>query len=605
MSKDNYKLYNQERDIIVEVSKNKNAFDNVSSMDLDSIDTEEIGGLLNTVTSSIIFSDYVIDQMSLVLIDNDVRDDTDEEGSTINLKNNIRNVSDWKVELATIKEMITSIDSIITTDYVEISSYEIYDRSGEEGSYVYSPSVSGKYIKVDGEYYYLDKEYRYNRSGEEGSYTYKKDEEGLYLKISVTRVDDVFASIENSELLSNSRANLLLKAVRTINITEVPSDVTVYRLSKDNYKLYNQERDIIIEISKNKNMFDNVSSMNLKDINVDEIGHLLDTVTSSIIFKNYVVEQIKTVLINNDVRDDRDFRKDIDNDGKEDTTELEKSIAAVSSWKKELDIIKNMLTMTSTSFNEVIDGKTKLEIVFDSIKKSKLLSNMRANLLIKAINTVNITGVSVPQTVDVDTLKANDYKQYDNEINVFITFAENKDAVDNLKDITSLSGDSKKAIGAVLDAMKLSAIFKDKYTSTLDTSLFVIKNNEHLKEYGVAFNTDYSNIKWSSEYEDDGVTVKKNGEIDNLLIISKNIKDVAGYNMVSLISNRDIVISKIGETLDAVNNSSLLGKEQADIIADKVIQALTGIDSLTISDKKAANETWAEAFDRVLSIFTK
>ena len=59
-----------------------------------------------------------------------------------------------------------------------------------------------------------------------------------------------------------------------------------------------------------------------------------------------------------------------------------------------------------------------------------------------------------------------------------------------------------------------------------------------------------------------------------------------------------------GENL-AVNNSSLLGKEQADIIADKVIQALTGIDSLTISDKKAANETWAEAFDRVLSIFTK
>jgi hypothetical protein len=485
---------------------------------------------------------------------------------------------------------------------VEIASYESYNRSGEEGSYVYTPSVDGEYIKVDEEYYYLDKEYRYNRDGETGNYTFTKNKDGLYLKVSVTRVDDLFNSIENSELLTYSRANLLLKAVRTINITEVPSDVTVERLSKDNYKLYNQERDIIVEISKNKNMFDNVSSMDLKSINVDDIGELLDTITSSIIFKGYVVEQIKTVFVNSDVRDDRDFGKDVNNDGKEDTTELENSIASVSSWKNELNIIKNILTMTATTFNEVVDGKTKVEVIFDSIENSELLANTRANLLIKAINTVAITGVSVPSTVTVNTLKANDYEQYDNEINVFITFAENKDAVDNLSDITSLSGESKKAIGSVLDAMKMSAIFKDKYNAVLDTSLSTIRNNEHLKDYGVTFNTDYSSIKWSSEYDSDGVTVKKNGEIDNLLIISSNIKDVASYNVASLISNRDVVIGKIGETLDAVSDSALLGKSQADIIADRVIQALTGINNITISDKKEANETWAEAFDRVLSI---
>ena len=46
----------------------------------------------------------------------------------------------------------------------------------------------------------------------------------------------MFANIESSGLLKNTRANLLLKAVKTINITEVPNGVTVSVLKDNNYE---------------------------------------------------------------------------------------------------------------------------------------------------------------------------------------------------------------------------------------------------------------------------------------------------------------------------------------------------------------------------------
>ena len=582
---DNY--WNNETGVLVNIVNQKDKIEDLSNLSIDTMDVDEIGGLINEVMKSNILKPIVVNKVSKLLIDNDVKDDRDGEGSSINLKASIAGVEDWKIELASIKELVTSIDNVVSTNYVQIVNENRFNKDGNN----YTQNDEGTYLKVEGEYYLIEEQYQYNKDGE----NYVQNDEGIYLKISVTNVDDVFEIIENSDLLSNSRANLLLKAVDTVNIVEVPSDVTVERLMANNYDLYNDERDIIVKISKNKNAFDNVANMKLAKVDTVKIGDLLDTVTSSIIFKDYVVEQIKTVFVSNDVRDDRDIGSS--------TEKLKENIANVNDWGKELAIIQNMLTMDSVNFNQVTSNeKTNVEKMFDSIEESQLLRNTRANLLIKAITTINLTGVSVPNTVTVTTLSDNDYEQYDKEVNVFITFAENKGAVDGLTDITNL-GDSKRSIGEILDAMKESAILEEKYNSTIDTALGNITSNTHLVNYGVEFNDDYSSIIWSSEYEDDNVTIKKKGEIDNLLTISDNIASVASYDTSSLISNYTQVINTIGETLDAVSASYLLGAGQSNIIADEVIKSLTGVPTLTISDKKLPNETWSQAFDRVLSAY--
>jgi len=386
----------------------------------------------------------------------------------------------------------------------------------------------------------------------------------------------------------------LLKAVETINITSVPSGVNVDTLRANDYEQYDNEVNIIVEISKNKGDFDILSSMDLDSVETEKIGHLLDVITSSAIFGDYVVDQVKTVFVNNDIKDDRDVG--------ESTTNLENSIVSVDDWSKELSVIKGMLNIEGATFNVVGDnGKTAVENMLDSIEESKLLQNTRANLLIKAIGLLELADISVPASVTVETLSAESYKQYNNEKNVFVTFAENKNSVENLSDITTLDGENKKAIGAVLDAMKASKILETKYTKTLDTALSAIKGNEHLDDYGVAFNGDYSSVIWSSTYDEDGVTIVKKGEIDNLLIIKNNIASVAGYKAEDLASKKTEIVSVVGSTLDAVSDCALLGEAQADKIADIVITTLTANAITNIT--KDSNKTWTQAFDDALSSY--
>ena len=594
-------FWTTETGILVSVVEDKDVIEELANTSIDEMNTEDIGGVVNTIKPSKILYPIVVNKISELLSENGVRHDEDQENSTVELKNSIEAVQDWKVELETIKNLVVSIDEISVTQYVEIAEYNNYDRTGTEGNYAYTPSATGAYIKVDDEYYLIDSAYRFNRLGTEGNYTYEKAINGAYLKITETRVDDIFEMIEASELLNNSRANLLLKAVDTLNI--VDTDVSVETLvAGGTYTVYDSEKDIIVELSKNKNAFDNFATMDLDTIDTEEIGGLLDTITSSIIFKDYVVEQIRDVFVSSDVRDDRDYNKDLDNNNKEDTTELEKSIAnvnTVGSWKTELAIIKDMLTMTSDTFDEVdAHGNTKIDILFNNIEASLLLQNSKANILIKAINTVSITGVSVPSTVNVGTLSDNGYEQYGKETSLFKTFAKNANAIDGLgANIAEIDDDVKTAVAEVLDDMKYSVIFKDKYVSTVDSVLTNIDTaieNSGYDDLGVAVNKSdasngYVNINWEDE-------------INVLSTISANVETLSKYDNDNIIEDKETKITVIGSTLEAIETSAFLGEANCQIIANSVISAVT--DGLVTEISKPTDKTWTETFNAALSFIS-
>lgn len=581
-------FWNNETSVLVRIVEDKDVIQSLADTNIDDMNTDEIGEVVNVVMSSEILKPIVVNKVSDLLVENGVKDDRDVEGSTINLKNSIEGVTDWKVELATIKNMVNSIDEITVTRYLEIASYNTYDRSGEEGNYTYTPSATGVYIKVEEDYYLLDSAYRFNRSGTEGNYTYSQADLGEYLKVTDTRVDDIFETIEDSELLQNSRANLLLKAVDTINIVETPSDVTVSRLKANDYELYDQERDIIVEVSKNKNAFDNFATMDLDTIDTNEIGGLLDTVTTSIIFEDYVVEQIVTVFEDNDIYDDSGDQSKM-------TTNIA-NVNDVSSWKTELAIVKEMLTMTSDTFDDIdAQGKTKVDIMFENIEESLLLQNSRANILIKAVNTVGIDGVSVPTGVDSISLSEASYDQYNKETAVLKTFSHNVEAINGLgNNIDSIDANVKTAVAELLDDMKLSKIFKEKYVTTVDSVLANIDTAIESSGYddiGVAVNKSdsvngYVNIDW-------------NKEINTLSTISANIEEMSTYNSENISENKEDKIATIGSTLEAIETSSFLGAANCQIIANSVVSAIT--DGLINEIDKPADKTWTETFNAILA----
>ena len=405
-----------------------------------------------------------------------------------------------------------------------------------------------------------------------------------------TVVEKMFANIEASKLLQGSKATLLLKAVETINITPIPDGVDVDLLKANGYELYNDEKAIIIEVSKNKSTFDNLATMELTTIDTNAIGGLLDTITSSIIFEDYVVDQIATVLTNNGINDDRGS-----------VNNLKSNIAGVnekSSWKTELGDIKSMLNMDGETFDDVVDGRTNVEIMFETIEESVLLQNSRASILIKIIDSVKktFTDISVPNDVTSITLsdKVGDveYAQYNIETGVLKAFAKDTSVVSNLgNDIGTLSSTTKAYVSNLLDAMKYSKIFATKYLNTVDSVLDTIDNEISESGYaGVAVNRSdevngYVNVSWSNE-------------IEGLSIISANINEVSTYNFENILTDKEEKIDKIGTTLGAIENSEFLGEENAQTIANEVVTALT--DGSFTSITKPTDKTWTEAFNDLL-----
>ncbi len=584
-------FWNNETDVLLDVVEKSDKI-NVDSINFATLTDDEInndyGFVLNRILrDSNMLRGVVTNKLTTLLADtNGVKNDFDNDGETTNLKNSIAAVQDWRVELIIIRDMVNSIDGADVSSYKEIVAANRYSKNGD----VYTQSNTGNYLKDGAAYYEIRDEIRYNKVAEE----YIQSNTGDYLQITI------FDSIEKSTLLRGAKATLMLDAVNQVKPTDmtVGAGATVANLRNNDYDVYNKEKAIIVEISENKDVFDTLATQPLSSIDTTMLGDLLDTATKSVIFGDYVKGEIRDLLIDEDngVRDDRDEGTS--------TTNLENSIASVTSWKNELDVIKELVNITGTNFTEDVNGKTRIEAMFDSIENSDLLKNTRATLLMKAVNTMNITGVNTDD-VSVDSLRGIDgsYTQYDLEVEAVVAFANNRSYVDELTDVTALSGSEnetkRKAVAEVLDAIKMSLILKDKYNSTLDTALSEVKENKDLTEhYSVTFNTvDYSTITWSSEYSGDVITTK--GELDNLLTINDNIARVKGYDSSTLLTDYTVVIETVGETLDAIEASKLLGETQAQTIANQVVYKLSNNNIDRVS--KTGHPTWSAAFDAVLN----
>ena len=328
---------------------------------------------------------------------------------------------------------------------------------------------------------------------------------------------------------------------------------------------------------------------------------------NSNIFSGYTVEQLVNAFKAEQIRDDRDIG--------EATDKLAEGIGSIgvkegTSWVKELTTLQNMLKIDGDNFGQVTGGKTRLEQMFDSIENSDLLSNMRANILLKAVSLLEVDGVNKNHT-SVGSLKAlysgEAYYQYNREVDVLITFAENEDAVEDLKDIdmANIDTNDKDIISTLLDALKLSDIFKDKYLEILDGPegesekgvLSVLRTNDDLNDYDVRVKTkvqtnDYRTIDWKLE-------------LDNL----DSIDALKAYdaNTVNKDTDEDTVkeiAETIGKILDAIYKSTMFedtsGNPADQVIANKLIAQITGG---YVEEATKLNESWAYTFEYAMNVY--
>ena len=544
-------FYDNETGIFLKIVDKKDTIESLGSLDLtdEGLNTAELGSLIDDAMDSSILSVIVVDKMVALFESEDVNIGDDRDygtGSNEYLVASIKNVGSWQEELDIIKGML----DIKETNFNE-------EKDGK------------------------------------------------------TRVEQMFIDIEeNSDLLVNMRASILMRAVSLINMDEADtSNVNVDELMKNDYAQYDKEVDVIVSVSKNKTLFEEFGDVDLVNDTLDPMGELLDKVMNSIIFNKYAINELANLFIEQDIRDDRDEGSS--------TTKLKEGIGSIgvkegTSWVSELNLLQSMLNVKEENFNqEVSSGVTRVEQMFDDIENSDLLVNMRANILMKAVNLLAVDGVNTSY-VSVNSLKAiynsEEYYQYHKEVDVLVTFAENKSAINDLVDvdISNLDSNSKATVATLLDSIKLSDIFKDKYVSLLDGdgtsdnpgALSAVRNNSDLASYGVSVKTksetnNYRDISWANE-------------IENIDVIIENIGVLKSYNGETIKKDTDstTVISiaeTIGTTLDAVGACDLLSDGADKVIANKVIKQITGV----TPDPELTNDgsTWTSVFEEAINAY--
>lgn len=411
--------------------------------------------------------------------------------------------------------------------------------------------------------------------------------------ITKDNLKTVFDAVEEMDLFKSKKVAILKYAVKNSNfLTEEEYNSISWPNStnqEDIDAFWNNETSVLLNVIDKKETIETLTtSVDLQTLDVSEIGELLNETMKSDILSVVVVDKIVDLLKTNGINHDDDTG--------ESTVNLENSIKSVSDWSVELAIIKNMLNMTSDTFDDKVHGVTAIETMFEDIDNSELLSKTKANLLIKAIEILNIDGISTDE-VSVDILKATyngeTYYQYNNEVDVFISFAENRDIIESLTDITSLTGDNKIKVAGLLDKLEFSTILSGKYETTIDNSLAEIKKEQALQDYNVSFKSaeEARDVEWDSE-------------IDRLISIKDTISVVAGYTSSSVVSDRETTLANIGATLDAVEASAFLGSTQADKIADEIVTILTkdlSDDKKITNITKETDKSWKETFDSVLA----
>lgn len=413
--------------------------------------------------------------------------------------------------------------------------------------------------------------------------------------ITSATLESVFDAVDSMALFNKKKVEILKYAVEKSKFLSDDEYSEIDWPDSSNQEeidaFYDNETSVLINIIDEKEKFESLTDQDLKGIDVTDIGELLNEVTKSNILKPIVVNKIAELLIEEGINDDRDELPIQASDSK-----VRDSIENVEDWKKELNIIKELVNVNSDNFDDYVGEYTMIEVIFGSIDQSTLLTNSKATLLKKAVDSAFVNDEDVDSSViTVEELMSNSYLQYYNEVNVFIKFAKNKTAIEGLSDITSLTSENKDAMADVLNSLKNSKILESKYVKTIDKALSNVKSNTTLKDtYKVTFKdsestNNYTSIDWSTE-------------IDALLTISNNINTVSTYNISNISDDTEEKVKVIGNTLDAVSSSTLLGENQAKTIADAVIKEITGMSTITISDKRVEGESWETTFKKALGL---
>lgn len=360
-------------------------------------------------------------------------------------------------------------------------------------------------------------------------------------------IEEILVGIKSSTLLGPIKEDILLDTIKKINIT----GVTLNTQLNSNEINYDLEMAAILTVANNLELIEDLAKEDFNLTNaindnktIDSLSNVLTDSLKSKIMADSVASNLVNVLENNGIKHDSGL-----------SDNLKITINDVSDWKSELDVIKTLID---------IDQKSELtSAVFASLEGSELLYPCRANLMIKMVESVGDSELIVPTVSD---LTDNGYAKYIIEKELLLRVIE----LDDL-DTSNITDDNKSIISSVLDDMKESIIFENKYNELIDTMAEEITK----KENSISIVSDRSNIYWD-------------GEIDTLLEIKDTVDDLDTISVTDANA-----ASNIAKVLDLIDRSDLITDSSSENVAASIIRRWTNKDDVTITK----TGTWEETFE--------
>lgn len=372
-------------------------------------------------------------------------------------------------------------------------------------------------------------------------------------------LESLLNGIENSSLLCESKNQLLIDTINKVNIegVNIPDGLTGDDI------VYADEKNAILVASDNLTLLESMSKedFSLTSVDSDKISELLATLLKSKMFGDSVVDTLVGVFEDNSIKHDLDTT---------DNTNLINSIKSVDTkenWKKEIDLIKNLLA---------IDTKEEVtKDLFDSIEdtnNTKLLSGCRANLLLRMIKEIDRVqpeaGLNSEITVSY-LVNGGTYDNYKVERDVLISLVE----LEGISGIDSINASTKDKFAGMLNNMKDSTVFASTYNDIVSDIVDSMATNDDLTDWGLNVDNTPDISDW-------------NDELTALLLVKENAPEI---NEMTL---SDVDPTLIGKTLDELDKSKIIsGSESA---ANNIVKKLSG-NEVTIT--KLPNQTWQEAFE--------
>lgn len=368
-----------------------------------------------------------------------------------------------------------------------------------------------------------------------------------------TTIETLLNDIEDSSLLYPVKEELLLTTARTIKIDGITISTSL-TASDINYS--NEKNAILIaadSLDLLKQLTNTDEKLDIKNVDTEKLGSLLNATMKSKMFSDSVVTSLVEVLKSSGIKHDNT------------EADLITSIRSVTDWNGEIELIKSLL--------DVKDEKGISESLFDNIYNSKLLNGCRATLMVKMVDTIIESSSELNlKPVTVEELKDDGYSLYDREKSLLLKIS----SVDNLNNLDNINRSNENDIVEILNLMKGSVIFENKYDELVTSIAEPIKNNSKLSEWGLT--TVIGDVNnWKTE-------------IDALLTVKENAEIVSSYTSTNY--NSDVIVV----TLDAIDRSSLLSG--SDSAATAIVRKITGNESIVVS--KGQNDSWADVLEGIL-----